>query len=258
MTVPLDTSSFLYDYKNSEFIECNYKLAQTINKFSEQNSSKNLLFVSRISYVKDILESLNMNYWLMAGTLLGWYRECGFIAHTQDADISLYSNGQEAKLQEIFTKDRLLPLRIKFGLGNDSLELNIGKLGIFHMDIFFMYEINKTHQWFPYHLGREVKRTILTKFSLCSGELFGEKFYIPCKPENVLNEIYGENGWKTPNKKFIVSSKLKHWKRWKLDEWVNAIKFYQKGVFLKDFTIKMIKKYLEKYEKILDYELIKG
>lgn len=259
LTVPLDTINFLYQYNHSEFIECNYELAESTYKIQKQNSYKNNFYVSRFSYVKDILESNNKIYWLMAGTLLGWYRECGIIPHTNDADISLYSDQFDANLKEIFIKDKLLPLVIKFGLDNDSLEFRIGKEGIFHMDVFFTYELNQTHQWFPYHSGREVKRTIINKFSgICSAELFGEKFLVPCNPANVLDDIYGENGWQRPDKKFTVSPNLKKWKRWNLNEWLNAIKFYDRGTFLKDTTFNFIKNRLTKEEKMPDKNSFTG
>ncbi|RNA08703.1 fukutin isoform X4, partial [Brachionus plicatilis] len=190
LTVPLDTDHFLYQYKHSKFIECNQQLAESTYKIQKQNAAKNTFFVSRFSYVKDIMESNKKIYWLMAGTLLEWYRECGVIPHTHDADISLYSDQFDANLEEIFLKDKLLPLSIKFGLDNDSLELRIGREGIFHMDIFFTYELNQTHQWFPYHSGREVRRTTINKFSgICSAQLLEEKFFVPCNPEKVLNDI---------------------------------------------------------------------
>lgn len=146
LIVPQDTSYFLYQYQHSKFIECNHELAETTSKTQKQNPIKNIFYVSRFKYVRDLLESNKKIYWLMSGTLLGWYRECGIIPHTKDSDISLYSNQFEPKLEEFFLKDRLLPRVIKFGLDNDSLELRIGKEGIFHMDIFFTYELNQTHQ----------------------------------------------------------------------------------------------------------------
>ena len=257
MIVPLDIGNFLFQYQHSKFIECNHQLAESTHKIQKQNPIKNIFYVSRYRYVRDLLESNKKIYWLMSGTLLGWYRECGVIPHTGDSDISLYSNQFEPKLQEIFLKDKFLPLTVKFGLDNDSLELRIGKEGIFHIDIFFTYELNQTHQWFPYHSRREVKQTIVKKFSgICSAQLLEYKFFVPCDPVNVLNDIYGENNWQKPDNKFTASSKLKHWKWWKLDEWINAIKFFKNGSLLTDYTLSYIKNGLRKNEKIPDKILL--
>ena len=248
----MDTKHFLYQYNNSKFIECNHKLAQSTSKFQKQNPTKNQLYVSRFKYVKDFLESNQKVYWLIAGTLLGWYRECGVIPHTHDADMSLYSNQFDTKIENYFLRDKLFPLNIKFGLDNDSLEFRLGEDSKFHMDLFFTYELNETHQWFPYHMGRDVKRTILKKFSgICSAELLDEKFFVPCNPVEVLNDLYGAKEWLTPNKKFTVSSKLKHWKRWNFAEWINAIHFFKNGIILKDQTFNFIKARLTKDEKML-------
>jgi phosphorylcholine metabolism protein LicD len=32
-----------------------------------------------INFIAKTLESYNLHYWLTAGTLLGWYRDCGII-----------------------------------------------------------------------------------------------------------------------------------------------------------------------------------
>lgn len=54
----------------------------------------------------------------MAGTLLGWYRGCGVIPHTTDADMSLYSDQFESKIENYFLEDQVIPLSLKFGISN--------------------------------------------------------------------------------------------------------------------------------------------
>ncbi len=39
--------------------------------------------------LKKLFNKLNVSFFLSHGTLLGWYRECGFILHTEDLDIFL-------------------------------------------------------------------------------------------------------------------------------------------------------------------------
>jgi phosphorylcholine metabolism protein LicD len=36
-----------------------------------------------MSHISKTLEGLYKRYWLAGGTLLGWYRDCGIIPHTQ-------------------------------------------------------------------------------------------------------------------------------------------------------------------------------
>lgn len=38
---------------------------------------------------KKLLDSLKVPFFLSHGSLLGWYRECGVIAHTQDMDVGI-------------------------------------------------------------------------------------------------------------------------------------------------------------------------
>lgn len=241
----------MYQYKHSIFIECNHKLSDSIQKIQKPNLVKSIFYVSRISYVRDFLELNQKVYWLMAGTLLGWYRECGVIPYTTDADMSLYSDQFETIIEKEFLEDEIIPLSLKFGLDNDSLELRIGEDNQkIHIDLFFTYELNRTHQWYPYHIGREVKRIIIKKFSgICSTELLEEKFFVPCDPVTVLNEIYGENRWQKSDKKFSISSNLKPWKTWGFNQWVNAIKFFKNGKFLKDQTDNFLKNRMTNSEK---------
>ena len=246
--IPLDIDQFLFNYKNSKFLECNYELAKLENSFDKV---ENNFLSSRYIYVKNFFEKNNISLWLMAGSLLGWYRNCGVIRHTTDADMSLYSHEYSKKIESFFLNSKIFPLTLKFGLDNDSLELRIGQETEFHIDIFITYEYNNTHQWFPYHHGREVNRQIISKFTgICSAELFEEKFLVPCNPTQVLNDIYGVNRWQKRDKKYRTSPFLQKWKRWNKTEWLNAIKFYKNGIFLKEITENFIKQRLSNYERI--------
>jgi hypothetical protein len=76
--IPLDIRKFLFDYSHSKFIECNRDQAKKSAEYMKQKSfeNNNLTQPAKfgIIYVKSVLEKFEKNYWLAAGTLLGWYR----------------------------------------------------------------------------------------------------------------------------------------------------------------------------------------
>ena len=56
------------------------------------SSSKSYSFTSPPTFHRravDTFERLDMPYFIAYGTLLGWYRECGFIKHTTDVDFGI-------------------------------------------------------------------------------------------------------------------------------------------------------------------------
>ena len=78
--IPANINSFLFDYKNSKFIECNRPLAEyNLNFFKSinstqnysQNIQKNQLVLKYLNYTTTKLEKLSKRYWLAGGTLLG-------------------------------------------------------------------------------------------------------------------------------------------------------------------------------------------
>ena len=75
---PTDLNKFLYDYKHSQFIECNKKYASESKRYKndqgesyESGDIQNLKARHGLNYVKSVLEGFRKNYWLAAGTLLG-------------------------------------------------------------------------------------------------------------------------------------------------------------------------------------------
>ena len=51
---------------------------------NKENALKTLLDL------KDVLDSLNIKFWLSDGTLLGFHRESDFISHYHDIDIGIF------------------------------------------------------------------------------------------------------------------------------------------------------------------------
>ncbi len=159
--IPDDVSAFLYDYKHSKFIECNKKLAEfnriaagyrPITKKTEND------FLFGLKYIKNVLEGFNKNYWLAAGTLLGWYRECSIISHTTDVDLAIWSDDFETKIKEHFLKSDKMRLAITIGLIKEAYELRLFSKTSKTFDLFLMYKHNESFQWNGYHTQRHIYR----------------------------------------------------------------------------------------------------
>ena len=101
--VPSNIKTFLFDYKHSAFIECNRELALSIRRPNyTQNASQNKMVSAVMKYITESLEQLGKHYWLAGGTLLGWYRDCGIIPHTQDVDLALYAQEYDRRIKSYF------------------------------------------------------------------------------------------------------------------------------------------------------------
>lgn len=102
----------LYDYKHSKFIECNEQLAKenAKNETYKQKVSRNIRVTNDLYYITAYFESLHKEYWLAAGTLLGWYRDCGIIPFTTDADLIMRVEDYDKKIVEFFKGNRKMPL----------------------------------------------------------------------------------------------------------------------------------------------------
>ena len=63
--------------------------------------------------------------------------------------------------------------------------------------------------------------------NLCSGELLGNKFIVPCNPEEYLSLQYGKDKWKLPLKEgYFNYNSINFYKEWTDDEWPNAVRWY--------------------------------
>jgi hypothetical protein len=72
-------------------------------------------------------------------------------------------------------------------------------------------------QWLP----------IFNESNLCSGELFRNKFIVPCNPEYYLEKQYGKDNWKIPLKKtYFNTESIKLHRDWNDQEWPYVYRRY--------------------------------
>jgi hypothetical protein len=209
-----------------------------------QNIKRNKMISKVTEHISDTLDSFYKHYWLAGGTLLGWYRDCGIIPHTQDVDLAILANEYEPKIKKHFLGNKIVRVWGTLGLVNDSYEFRLFN-DMFTFDMFLVYDLNNTHSWCGYQVNRVKFRRFLPKFkSLCSAELLNHKYMIPCDPVSYLDKEYGP-GWKSPQSKNYTWSNVQYWKNWSDIEWPRAVKYYDKnGALLRPKILAYINKHM--------------
>ncbi len=118
--IPANLDKFLFEYDHSTFLECNRQLAKSnFEKYGKnytQNESRNKMISPVMQHISRKLESLGKHYWLAGGTLLGWYRDCGIIPHTQDVDMAVWAHEYDNRIKRHFLGNKLVRLWGSLGL----------------------------------------------------------------------------------------------------------------------------------------------
>jgi phosphorylcholine metabolism protein LicD len=148
----------VYEYGYSEFLECNRELALKLkNSNYKQNYDTNSKMMPTLAYVADYLESTNKHYFLVAGTLLGWFRDCGIIPHTNDLDLAIPDLEYSNSIKKHFIQNRDVYLIIENGLIHVMYELRVyGKHYL--LDLFVSYKQNATHAYTGYQTHRTLTK----------------------------------------------------------------------------------------------------
>ncbi|CAF4273546.1 unnamed protein product, partial [Adineta steineri] len=122
---PRNVSHFLWLYKTSEFLYCNRELADKMeNEFHlRQNITQLQLSITPMKNVAYALDKLEKHYWLAGGALLGWYRHCGLIPFTEDADFGLYAEEYDESIRNYFLGNPVTYLYSALGLVSNLLVL---------------------------------------------------------------------------------------------------------------------------------------
>ena len=152
---------------------------------------------------RDALNRINIPYFLMGGTLLGFIRSGDFIPHDDDMDIGIFIEDWSPKIAEEFQKVGFKWER-KLGTEKLGLEYTFFKNGI-QLDIFFWYK-EKDYFWYAAWWKENKPENIIKlkfdKFTMNPAWIIHEEeFSIPYDHDHWLEQIYGPD-WKTPNPKW--------------------------------------------------------
>jgi len=164
------------------------------------------LALENLLLAKNILNEKKMDFWLTDGTLLGFYRDNGFIEHDEDIDLGcLIEDLNETVLFDFL--DNGFKLDSIYGNRNIGLEFSFKRKEM-KLDIFFFYK--EDHKFWHGAWVRKkingVKKDNLIKYSydpfkLIEIEFYGHKFNAPDNIEKYIETKYGKN-WKEPVKEW--------------------------------------------------------
>ena len=180
----------------------------------------------------------------------GWYRDCDILSYQKDVDLAMFNYDYDPKIFREFRKNTSeARVVMKLGLVREAFELRIFTVNSLTVDIFLTYKINDTYQWNGYQYERRLFQQLLLYFNesnLCSGELLGNKFIVPCNPEDYLSFQYGEKKWKQPLfEKYFNLKSIKHMKNWSDSLWPYVQRHYDfnNGELLTQLTLKRINEF---------------
>ncbi|GMR30008.1 hypothetical protein PMAYCL1PPCAC_00203, partial [Pristionchus mayeri] len=203
VSFPNDIKQFLDDWENSRFIECR----NLIKRAPDTAREIPLQFVRKMAELRDFMKLRNVRLLMMGGTLLGWYRECSLIPHTTDIDFAIriedYSLNQWGGISSFRN-----PVLIFYCFQPyDSYELTIRVKDdtSANIDLFFLYT-NSNKSYFgglDWLTRKKYKWSYPRIASVCTGDLLGFLFHVPCNTEDVLTTEYNEWQRDSPSSDFV-------------------------------------------------------
>ncbi|CAJ0570351.1 unnamed protein product, partial [Mesorhabditis spiculigera] len=171
-------------------------------------------------YWLSVMRDLHFEYraipFLVSGTLLGWRRECSVIPHTTDMDMATFEDEFPMALVNDSINIHGKPLKLSRILGRpgDSYEatfsLDTERGTTVNIDLFTMYRDPSMRRYYITMVYKVYKPAFyvfkqlshLQKFQstypwfgadLCTADLHGHLFHVPCNPELILEADYGKN-----------------------------------------------------------------
>ncbi|KRY01625.1 Uncharacterized protein T4E_10150 [Trichinella pseudospiralis] len=234
-------SEVMKQWSDAEFLECNRSSAKRIQQMylgKYEQVLKNTV-INGMALFRDVLQGIGIRSMLFGGTLLGWYRDCGIIPYTTDMDMASFASEYSTKLLGTLASNKDLKLYWQLGkVPSDSLELSVFYDGM-KIDLFFLYEEGSTH-WaggMIVYERRKLRWTYPKVTKLCSAELLGELFSVPCNVLAILMADYGETWYDVyPNENFTWYASHKNVKkldRWSKKEWPLVYHIYMSQKKLK-------------------------
>ncbi|CAK8676706.1 unnamed protein product [Clavelina lepadiformis] len=206
LNVPYHIRAFLEEYKNSHFIECDHErarqyklehrteLTQEESKFKE-DARKVLL------QAKEVLDQLEVPFFLSGATCLGWYRQCDIIPYSKAVVFGINAKHYNMKIMEGL-HDAGLTMTHKYGKIGDSLQMFFIGPEKIKLELSFFYDDygNVWHGGTQEHDRRKYKFSY-SWFKLCWTEFLEIKIRVPCEPAKYIETKYGKD-WMYPIKKW--------------------------------------------------------
>lgn len=218
--------------REQPFVECNATRARQFHDLHGRDESPEAelfrLNVRRLlSKVKQLLDQLEIPFWISSGTCLGFYRQCDVIPYTTDVDIGVFIKDYKPELISTFSMYDL-PLTHLFGKVEDSYELSFQDRDV-KLDVFCFYE-EDNYVWnggTQARTGKKFKYSF-PKFQLCWTEFLDLKLRVPCETDKYVEANYGKN-WFQPVKQWDWKSSPPNVEEngvWPVEEWSQVIQLF--------------------------------
>ena len=176
-------------------------------KLTTENFNKNGTAV--IGQFFDICNELDVECWLVYGTLLGCIRENGLIKHDYDFDVGMWKSDFNQKLKDKLLENGFILAHQFEGIDYDAFEQTYQKDGV-SIDIFYSYK-NEAETWtHVFHREKDeqlppeiwkVRKLPYPNKGLTKTTFLGKQVFIPSNAEEYLALTYGDN-WRIPDSNF--------------------------------------------------------
>ena len=162
-------------------------------------------FFKVLGEIKGVMGRIGCEYFIAAGTLLGWYRENNVLEHDKDIDIGVYKE----EFDRIGGLDRLVEpfvdagFEFVFALGaeEEGLQVSFVKDEV-GLDIFVYYRYGESDEGVRsldcYYRYVKRMRFLYRKFNLKQISFLSETMLAPDPPVQHILDDYGE-GWSKPD-----------------------------------------------------------
>jgi len=149
-----------------------------------------------------VMDGTAINFFLVSGTLLGYAREGGLLAHDKDIDVGIVGWEQQFALCDALQRDGRFAIFPEFLQGPTTFYIPIRhKLTGIWVDI-FVYHETETHltTGVDFFFGHK-QRFAFSKFGLKRVEFLGASMYVPDDVDKNLTENFGD--WQQPDPGYI-------------------------------------------------------
>ena len=175
--------------------------------------------------VCDILDNLNISFFLQTGILLGAIREHDLIKWDWDIEISVFESDFYSKIDLVANELKKNNFKVE-QVSKKEKESNIDFTGIYPKEVtgytIFSWNYSKLNNYY-WRKAFIVPSKFLNEFEKIN--FLGRQFNCPHKPEEYLEYAYGD--WKKPlrtsNKDVYFSKKFKNKKNFIINNFKNYI-----------------------------------
>ena len=177
-----------------------------------------------LTKIYEICRNEDKKVWFEYGSMLGAYREKGFIPYDYDIDIGMYSDEYTASLERDFFDAGFRIKSMFYKISNlipeskTLTEVTLNYKGLI-IDVFLYERLGVKRRGFVYtsSLGEEfshkniyaARETLLDIASVEEIDFMGIKFGIPSNAKECLRTLYGEN-FMTPIKNSSYANSRRH------------------------------------------------